>query len=100
MASRKNLHPTAKAKKSEPIKSMGSMYLATPAPLAQVALAGGALAEEVINHVEAIPQSAAKQQRRSIVDVVLGLLSSVPFGLALLGGLIVACMIVMLIQQQ
>src|SRR3989440_434427 len=99
MASRKNLHPMAKAKKGELIKSMSPMHLAASAPLAQVALAGGALAEEVINHVEAIPQSAAKKQRRSIVDVVLGLLSSVPFGLALLGGLIVACMIGMLIQQ-
>lgn len=91
MASRKNLHP--KAKKSEPVKSMSLVA-------AQVAIAGGALAEEVITHVEAAPQSATKKQRRSIVDVVLGLLSSVPFGLALLGGLIGACMIGMLIQQQ
>ena len=100
MATRKNLHPMAKAKKSEPINSMNPMSLAGTASLAQVAIAGGAMTEEGFNHVEAAPQSAAKKQRRSIVDVVLGLLSSVPFGLALLGGLIGACMIGMLIQQQ
>ncbi len=95
MATGKNLHPRMKAKKGEAIKSAS---LVAPAPVAQVAMAGGLL--EGRNQVEAAPRSAAKTQRRSIVDFVLGLLSSVPFGLALLGGLIVACMIGMLIQQQ
>jgi cytochrome c biogenesis protein len=95
----KNLHRPGKmkAKKSEPKKAMS---LLTPVPLAQVGVVNGLLAEEVISPLEAAPQTAAKIQRRSIIDAVLGLLSSVPFGLALLVGLILACMIGMLIQQQ
>jgi len=66
-----------------------------PTPLAEVAIAGGAAMESA----EA-PASAKAKPRRSIIDSVLGLLSSVPFGITLLVLLIIACMIGMLIQQQ
>jgi cytochrome c biogenesis protein len=69
--------------------------LSAAAPLAEVAVAGGAAMESA----DAVPR-AAKPQRRSVIDSVLGVLSSVPFGITLLVLLITACMIGMLIQQQ
>ncbi len=48
---------------------------------------------------ETAPRATTKP-RRSIIDRVLGLLSSVPFGITLLVLLIIACMTGMLIQQQ
>src|SRR5438128_289762 len=82
----------AKGKKGGREKQVG---LPTPAPLAEVAVAGGAAMEST----EAATRAKAKP-RRSIIDGVLGLLSSVPFGITLLVLLIIACMIGMLIQQQ
>ena len=82
----------AKGKKSRREKQVG---LPAPAPLAEVAVAGGAAMEGT----DAAPRAKAKP-RRSIIDSVLGLLSSVPFGITLLVLLIIACMIGMLIQQQ
>ncbi len=81
----------AKGKKGGREKQVG---LASPAPLAEVAVAGGAAIED------APPRAGAKPQRRSIIDQVLGLLSAVPFGITLLVLLIIACMTGMLIQQQ
>lgn len=80
----------AKGKKGGREKQIG---LPASASLAEVAVAGGAAMEDTS------PRAAAKP-RRSIIDRVLGLLSSVPFGITLLVLLIIACMIGMLIQQQ
>jgi len=86
---------SAKTKGKKHVPEKGSALSATP-PLAEVAVAGGA----VVNESEVVPRVSAKAQRQSIIDRILGLLSAVPFGITLLVLLIIACMIGMLIQQQ